>query len=186
MSQPIRRVLSLVAVTRGQVAAIHLDLLLPACSSGLPGSSGGPPSNAPCLALLPVGFTKPPSSPRALVVSYTTVSPLPDGIVRRSVFCGTVPRVTPGGRYPPLCPVEPGRSSAPDHRRRDRLADSSAAASLPRPRSRQRPATAIAVAGAAKAAWAPPQPAGHIPGPGDNPRSSQSTRGRSRSGQKTQ
>lgn len=31
---------------------------------------------------------------------------------RRSVFCGTVPRVTPGGRYPPPCPVEPGRSSA--------------------------------------------------------------------------
>lgn len=30
---------------------------------------------------------------------------------RRSVFCGTVPRVTPGGRYPPPCPVEPGRSS---------------------------------------------------------------------------
>ncbi len=32
---------------------------------------------------------------------------------RRSVFCGTVPRVTPGGRYPPPCPSEPGRSSAP-------------------------------------------------------------------------
>src|SRR3712207_642296 len=40
-------------------------------------SSGGPPSNAPCLALLQVGFTEPPESPRALVVSYTTVSPLP-------------------------------------------------------------------------------------------------------------
>ncbi len=31
---------------------------------------------------------------------------------RRSAFCGTIPRVTPGGRYPPPCPVEPGRSSA--------------------------------------------------------------------------
>src|SRR5690606_1313752 len=31
---------------------------------------------------------------------------------RRSVLCGTVPRVTPGGRYPPPCPSEPGRSSA--------------------------------------------------------------------------
>ncbi len=30
----------------------------------------------------------------------------------RSVFCGTVPRVTPGGCWPPPCPVEPGRSSA--------------------------------------------------------------------------
>ena len=32
--------------------------------------------------------------------------------VRRSVFCGTFPRVTPGGCYPPPCPVEPGPSSA--------------------------------------------------------------------------
>ena len=30
---------------------------------------------------------------------------------RRSVFCGTVPRVTPGGRYPPPCSVESGLSS---------------------------------------------------------------------------
>src|SRR6478609_3260500 len=30
---------------------------------------------------------------------------------RRSVFCGTVPQVAPGGRYPPPCPVEPGLSS---------------------------------------------------------------------------
>ena len=29
----------------------------------------------------------------------------------RSVFCGTVPRVTPGRRYRPPCPVEPGPSS---------------------------------------------------------------------------
>src|SRR4051812_30037992 len=31
---------------------------------------------------------------------------------RRSVLCGTFPRVTPGGRYPPPCPVESGLSSA--------------------------------------------------------------------------
>src|SRR4029453_3684299 len=30
---------------------------------------------------------------------------------RRFAFCGTVPRVTPGGRYPPPCPVESGLSS---------------------------------------------------------------------------
>jgi hypothetical protein len=46
-------------------------------SCGLPGSSGGPPSNAPCMTLLQVGFAEPPGSPRALVVSYTAVSPLP-------------------------------------------------------------------------------------------------------------
>jgi hypothetical protein len=30
----------------------------------------------------------------------------------RSAFCGTVPRVAPGGRYPPPCPMESGLSSA--------------------------------------------------------------------------
>ncbi len=37
--------------------------------------------------------------------------PGPDG-PRRSALCGTVSRIAPGGRYPPSCPVEPGRSSA--------------------------------------------------------------------------
>ena len=47
----------------------------------------------------------------------------------RSVLCGTVPRVTPGGRYPPPCPVKSGLSSAAPvaRSRRDRLADSFAA-----------------------------------------------------------
>jgi hypothetical protein len=49
---------------------------------------------------------------------------------QRSVFCGTVPRVTPGGRYPPPCPVEPGPSSAPTQTNpgahRGRPADSAA------------------------------------------------------------
>src|SRR3954471_23892485 len=102
-------------------AAIHLGLPLPTASCGLPASSGGPPSNARArsvllfLTLLRVGFTEPFRSPGTLVVSYTTVSPLlaaggtGDG---RSVLCGTVPRVTPGGRYPPPCPVESGLSSA--------------------------------------------------------------------------
>ena len=50
------------------------------------------------------------------VRSYRTISPLP---VRDSVwprhrpchFCGTFPRVSPGGRYPPPCPVVSGLSS---------------------------------------------------------------------------
>jgi hypothetical protein len=33
------------------------------------------------------------------------------GLRRRSVLCGTVPRVSPGGRYPPPCPVVPRLSS---------------------------------------------------------------------------
>src|SRR5688572_21783772 len=67
-----------------------------------------PERNRVLLILLQVGFTEPLRSPGTLVVSYTTVSPLPapEGH-RRSVFCGTVPRVTPGGCYPPPCPVEP-------------------------------------------------------------------------------
>ncbi len=71
--------------------------------------------SATLLALLRVGFAEPPESPRALVVSYTAVSPLPAGSRshdRRFAFCGTFPRVTPGGRYPPPCPVESGLSSA--------------------------------------------------------------------------
>ena len=44
----------------------------------------------------------------------------------RFVFCGTVPRVTPGGRYPPPCSSESGLSSTVLAHRRDRLADSSA------------------------------------------------------------
>ncbi len=46
---------------------------------------------------------------------------------RRSVFCGTFPRVTPGRCYRSPCPVEPGLSSTatPKSNRRDRPANSS-------------------------------------------------------------
>ena len=48
------------------------------------------------------------------VVSYTAFSPLP--LVQTAVlFCGTFPRVAPGGRYPPLCSTESGLSSASQH-----------------------------------------------------------------------
>ena len=49
------------------------------------------------LALLRVGFAEPPRSPGVLVVSCTTVSPLP-GHAGRSVFCGTFPQVALGCR----------------------------------------------------------------------------------------
>jgi len=69
-------------------AVIYLGLPLPAASCGLPASIGRAALNrsrrsAPLtaarslLTLLRVGFTEPPQSPAALVVSYTTVSPLP-------------------------------------------------------------------------------------------------------------
>ena len=76
----------------------------------------------------------------------------PGRIRRRSVFCGTIPRVTPGRRYRPPCPAEPGPSSAPSvaGERRGRPADSPvgfqdrASGMPPRPRESARsPATAI-------------------------------------------
>ncbi|GAB3048334.1 hypothetical protein GCM10027053_03000 [Intrasporangium mesophilum] len=77
MSRPIRRVLSRTAVASGAVAAIHLGRSLLTGSSVLPAHSTGPVSNVRCLDLLRVGFTEPSQSPGTLVVSYTTVSPLP-------------------------------------------------------------------------------------------------------------
>src|SRR5699024_10483209 len=42
-----------------------------------------------------------------------TLTPAPRGVRRRSALCGTVPRIAPGGCYPPPCRMEPGLSSAP-------------------------------------------------------------------------
>ena len=77
MSRSVRRVLFCAAVTSGAATVIHLDRPLLTGSSALPADSDGPSSNVCCLGLLQVGFTEPPQSPEALVVSYTTVSPLP-------------------------------------------------------------------------------------------------------------
>jgi|GEM_PF-49406 len=75
---------------------------LPTSSCGLPADSGGPPSNvcaAPAsrclLTLLLVGFTEPPQSPAALVVSYTTVSPLPPGEPDGGLFSVALSRGSP-------------------------------------------------------------------------------------------
>lgn len=57
MSRPIRRVLFRDAVSSDAATVIHLRQPLPTASSALPVCSGGQPSNAHCLSLLPVGFT---------------------------------------------------------------------------------------------------------------------------------
>ena len=55
------------------------------------------------------------------VRSYRTISPLPSGgcivVAARRLyhFCGTFRRVTPPGRYPASCPMEPGLSSPARH-----------------------------------------------------------------------
>jgi|SRR5215469_698998 len=57
------------------------------------------------LTLLRVGFTKPPQSPAALVVSYTTVSPLPPGRSPAAVcFLWHCPAGHPGSALPTTLP----------------------------------------------------------------------------------
>ena len=75
-SRPVRRILFGLAVRGDHPSRPAVTRRLERPTRG---STDGPPS--PCLALLPVGFAEPPGSPRALVRSYRTVSPLP---VRRS------------------------------------------------------------------------------------------------------
>ncbi len=112
MGRIIRRVLSRTGPAAEAVTVISLGALSPVPSSGLPEDSAGRVIIL-CLALLRTRFTWPPVSPRAPVVSYTTLSPLPDPASRfgRSALCCTFSRVAPGGRYPPSSPAEPGRSS---------------------------------------------------------------------------
>src|SRR6266581_6094191 len=50
---------------------------------------------APLLTLLRVGFTEPPQSPAALVVSYTTVSPLPPDQAGGGLFSVALSRGSP-------------------------------------------------------------------------------------------
>jgi hypothetical protein len=102
---------------RRSATTIHLRLTLPTASSGLPGDSGGRPSSAE--AVRPLSDLAPGGVYRAVRVTpdaggllHHRFTLTPTRGPRRSAFCGTVPRVTPGGRYPPPCPVEPGRSSA--------------------------------------------------------------------------
>ena len=74
--RPIRRVLSGCRVATTSVTAISLGTTLPQPSSGLPGNSASS-LNVPCLTLLRTRFTQRARSLGPLVVSYTTVSPLP-------------------------------------------------------------------------------------------------------------
>ncbi len=101
-SWPVGRVLC--TRSRGP-AAIHLGLPLLTASCGLPASSGGAAlkrsrsrrgrNHGSLLTLLRVGFTEPPQSPAALVVSYTTVSPLPPGQAGGGLFSVALSRGSP-------------------------------------------------------------------------------------------
>src|SRR5689334_2439256 len=81
------------------------------------------------LTLLQVGFTEPPQSPAALVVSYTTVSPLPPGRSRVAVcFLWHFPAGHPGSALPTTLPCG-ARTFLSDSGR----TGAAAAARLPRP-----------------------------------------------------
>jgi hypothetical protein len=123
VSRPVRRILSRSRSSRGghpSRPAVARRLQRPTRGSW----SGGQPS--PCLALLRVGFTEPPGSPRALVRSYRTVAPLPvrhprgrvaiGGLLSVALSCGSprlgvtqhlalwspdVPRAGQAGTRPP-------------------------------------------------------------------------------------
>ena len=106
MSQPIRRVLFRIRCGSGggHPSRPHVAARLKRPTRALDGK----PHRA-LSGLAPGGACRAASVARSAVVSYTAVSPLP--LARRFIFCGAFPRVTPGGRYPPPFPVEPGRSS---------------------------------------------------------------------------
>jgi hypothetical protein len=63
-----------------------------------------PEERGSLLTLLRVGFTKPPGSPRALVVSYTTVSPLPPARPEAVCFLWHFPAGHPGSALPTTLP----------------------------------------------------------------------------------
>ena len=117
------------------MTAISLGTTLPQPSSGLPGNSGGPVKRS--LSDLAPGEVYPASpitrAPGGLLHHRFTLTDLhvPRKVrsSRRSALCCTFSRITPGGCYPPPCPVVPGRSSASGTHskrmrpgRRDRLA----------------------------------------------------------------
>jgi hypothetical protein len=87
--------------------------------------SHGPKTLGSLLALLRVGFTEPSRSPGMLVVSYTTVSPLPGGSHQAVCFLWHCPAGRPGL---PLATTLPYgvRTFLDGSPRRDRPADSSA------------------------------------------------------------
>ena len=97
-SRPVSRILSRVTISLG----------------GVPGSSAGRVNGA-CFTLHRTGFGEPAVSPRPLVGSYPTVSPLPASVSlhRRSPFCSTFRRLSPPGSPQRPCPAVSGLSSSP-------------------------------------------------------------------------
>ena len=94
---------------------------------------------APLLTLLRVGFTEPPESPQALVVSYTTVSPLPGTEVPGGLLSVALSRGSPRvavSHHPALWSPDVPREAPPKGTSRGRPPGSSAVSTMvpgPRP-----------------------------------------------------
>lgn len=95
------------------VTAIPLGLTLPQASSSLPGNS----ASSLTVSLLGLAPSEVYLADRITTITggllHHPFTLTPRQAVWRSTLCCTCSRVTPGGRYPPLCSVEPGRSSTP-------------------------------------------------------------------------
>jgi len=92
---------------------IHLGLPLLTGSSSLPESKREPRLALPYLALLRAGFTMPPvvtSRGGALLPHRFTLTRDQRKLAVYSLW--HYPKVTLTGRYPALCPMQPGLSSA--------------------------------------------------------------------------
>ena len=108
----------------GHPTTIYLGAPLPMRSSNLPTDSDEQPSNVGAgprtgpLGLAPGGVYLAASVTRGAggllhhPFTLTRTTPTSRRGRWRSTFCGTVPQVTPGGRYPPPRSVESGPSSA--------------------------------------------------------------------------
>jgi hypothetical protein len=101
-SRPVSRVLS--TWLSPCCVTIHLERLSPNASRNQPGQRVGKPwsREKPCCpysVLLLVGFALPPLLPAARCALTAPFRPCRTEI-RRFVFCGTIPEVSPAGRYP--------------------------------------------------------------------------------------
>ena len=122
-SRPVRRILSGASGDVPGRPSLSADGYPPALAAHPGVFADG--QSSPCLALLPVGFVKPPGSPRALVRSYRTVSPLPVRLVPPSAVCSlwhfpaghpdwVLPSTVPCGVRTFLGPVKPVRGRLAD------------------------------------------------------------------------
>lgn len=106
MSRSVRRVLSSHTVAGTRRTVIHLGYSLPSTSSGLPASSGGAAlerllsdlASGGVYLATPVTWSAGGLLHHRFTLTPTPFRPKPDGSPWRSIFCGTVPRVAPGGR----------------------------------------------------------------------------------------